>query len=113
MTHWHHTMVDRPETNGPAYVTGWTISGWPCSEQLSPFGFLGFDDRWAALVGHRALPYAETPQFMPKLAAANGTAAVALRFVIFTVCRTNDVLGVLAGPRSIGHAQFGRSRVSG
>jgi hypothetical protein len=27
MNHWHDTMVDRPERNGPAYVTGWTISG--------------------------------------------------------------------------------------
>jgi hypothetical protein len=27
MTHWHDSMVDRPETNGSAYVTGWTISG--------------------------------------------------------------------------------------
>jgi hypothetical protein len=26
MTHWRNTMVDRPVTNGPAYVTGWTIS---------------------------------------------------------------------------------------
>lgn len=25
--HWHDTMVDRPEANGPAYLTGWTISG--------------------------------------------------------------------------------------
>jgi hypothetical protein len=25
MTHWHDTMVGRPETKG--YVTGWTISG--------------------------------------------------------------------------------------
>ena len=24
---WHDTMVDRPEADGPAYVTGWTISG--------------------------------------------------------------------------------------
>jgi hypothetical protein len=24
---WHDTMVDQPEGNGPAYVTGWTISG--------------------------------------------------------------------------------------
>jgi hypothetical protein len=24
---WHDTMVERPEDNGPAYVTGWTISG--------------------------------------------------------------------------------------
>jgi hypothetical protein len=27
MTHWHDTMVDNPESDGPAYVTGWTISG--------------------------------------------------------------------------------------
>jgi hypothetical protein len=27
MSHWHDTMVDRPETNGAVYVTGWTISG--------------------------------------------------------------------------------------
>jgi len=27
MTHWHDTMVERPETDGAAYMTGWTISG--------------------------------------------------------------------------------------
>ena len=27
MNHWHDTMVDRPETDGAVYVTGWTISG--------------------------------------------------------------------------------------
>jgi hypothetical protein len=27
MTHWHDTMVDRPETDGAIYATGWTISG--------------------------------------------------------------------------------------
>jgi hypothetical protein len=27
MTDWHDTMVDRPETDGSVYVTGWTISG--------------------------------------------------------------------------------------
>jgi hypothetical protein len=25
--HWRDTMVDRPDNNGTAYVTGWTISG--------------------------------------------------------------------------------------
>jgi hypothetical protein len=24
---WHDTMVDTPEPDGPAYFTGWTISG--------------------------------------------------------------------------------------
>lgn len=27
MTHWHDSMVDRPETDGAAYATGWTIAG--------------------------------------------------------------------------------------
>ena len=27
MSHWHDTMVDRPESDGAAYVTGWTVSG--------------------------------------------------------------------------------------
>jgi len=27
MPQWRDTMVDRPETNDPGYVTGWTISG--------------------------------------------------------------------------------------
>ena len=42
---------------------------------------------------HPALPYAEAPAFMPNLADADGKAAVALQFLIFTVCRTNEVLG--------------------
>jgi hypothetical protein len=27
MTHWHDSMVDRPETDGAVYMAGWTISG--------------------------------------------------------------------------------------
>ncbi|SDT58093.1 hypothetical protein [Bradyrhizobium canariense] len=27
MNHWDDSMVGRPETNGPGYVTGWTVSG--------------------------------------------------------------------------------------
>jgi hypothetical protein len=27
MTHWHDSMVDRPEPDGPAYAAGWTVSG--------------------------------------------------------------------------------------
>jgi hypothetical protein len=27
MTHWHDSMVDRPESDGASYVTGWTVSG--------------------------------------------------------------------------------------
>jgi integrase len=41
---------------------------------------------------HPALPYAEAPAFMQKLAGAVGTAAAMLRFVIFTACRTNEAV---------------------
>lgn len=27
MSHWYDTTVDRPETDGAVYATGWTISG--------------------------------------------------------------------------------------
>jgi integrase len=41
---------------------------------------------------HPALPYAEAPQFMAELSAAGGIAASMLRFLIFTACRTNEVV---------------------
>jgi hypothetical protein len=27
MNHWRDTMVDQPQSDGPAYVVGWTVSG--------------------------------------------------------------------------------------
>jgi integrase len=42
---------------------------------------------------HPALPYAETPLFVAGLSGAAGTAAQALRFLIFTVGRTSEILG--------------------
>jgi integrase len=41
---------------------------------------------------HPALPYAEAPQFMADLSAAGGVAVSMLRFLIFTACRTNEVV---------------------
>jgi len=41
---------------------------------------------------HPALPYAEMPRFMAKLIGALGKAATMLRFLIFTACRTNEVV---------------------
>ena len=41
---------------------------------------------------HPALPYAEAPQFMSDLSTAGGAAASMLRFLIFTACRTNEVV---------------------
>ena len=42
MTHWHDTMVDRPETDGAVYVTGWTISGLAVLGTSLRFGSSGF-----------------------------------------------------------------------
>jgi integrase len=42
---------------------------------------------------HPALAYAEAPQFMPLLSAEAGTAAAMLGFLIFTACRTHEVVG--------------------
>jgi integrase len=42
---------------------------------------------------HPALPYADVPRFMIELSRATGTAAAMLRFLIFTACRTNEVVG--------------------
>jgi hypothetical protein len=27
MNHWQDTMVDRPKSDGTAYLAGWTVSG--------------------------------------------------------------------------------------
>jgi integrase len=41
---------------------------------------------------HPALPYADASQFTTKLSGAAGAAAAMLRFLIFTACRTNEVV---------------------
>lgn len=41
---------------------------------------------------HPALPYADVLQFMADLSAAGGMAGSMLRFLIFTACRTNEVV---------------------
>jgi len=42
---------------------------------------------------HPALPYSDVAAFMIQLRNAGGRAAAALRFLIFTACRTNEVVG--------------------
>jgi integrase len=42
---------------------------------------------------HPALPYTEASQFILVLSSAAGIAAAMLRFLIFTACRTNEVVG--------------------
>ena len=41
---------------------------------------------------HPALPYTEAPQFITDLSGAGGIAALMLCFLIFTACRTNEVV---------------------
>jgi integrase len=45
-----------------------------------------------AVQHHPALPYAEVSGFVTALSAASGTAALMLRFLVFTACRTNEVV---------------------
>lgn len=42
---------------------------------------------------HPAMPYAQVPAFLVKLAAQEGSAALALRFAILTAARTGEVIG--------------------
>lgn len=49
--------------------------------------------RVATVEHHPAMPYGEVPAFMVELEAADGCAALALRFLILTACRTGEVLG--------------------
>jgi integrase len=41
---------------------------------------------------HPALPYVDASRFMIELSAADGTAGIMLRYLIFTACRTNEVV---------------------
>lgn len=49
--------------------------------------------RVRAVTHHPAMPYTELPTFMQELTAKEGVSALALRFLILTACRTNEVLG--------------------
>ena len=46
---------------------------------------------------HAALPYANVAAFLARVAGEGGTAAVALRFVVLTACRTSEALGATWG----------------
>lgn len=47
----------------------------------------------APVAHHAALPFAEMPMFMKRLAGVGGVAARALEFAILTAARTNEVIG--------------------
>jgi Arm DNA-binding domain len=61
---------------------------------------------------HPALPYAEASGFMTELSSATGIAALMLRFVIFTTCRTNEAVEARAGLRSTDLRPLGEFPVS-
>jgi integrase len=54
----------------------------------------------------RALPYAEVPDLMAKLAADEGVAAMAARFVILTACRIGEALGATWGEVDLDKAEW-------
>ncbi|WP_338688065.1 integrase arm-type DNA-binding domain-containing protein [Bradyrhizobium sp. 26S5] len=75
-----HANIDDPEFRNPAELT----------KQLRE----KLPKRPKRVVRHHpALPYAEAAQFVGKLGSVEGRAAVALRFLILTVCRTNEIVG--------------------
>jgi integrase len=54
----------------------------------------------------RSLPYAEVPDLMAKLAADEGVAAMAARFVILTACRIGEALGATWGEVDLDKAEW-------
>lgn len=53
---------------------------------------------------HKAMPYADLPEFMAALRAREAMAALALEFVILTATRTSEVLGATWGEVDLGKA---------
>ena len=47
----------------------------------------------STVVSHRALPYDDIAEFMPKLTAMQGMGARCLEFVIYTACRSGEARG--------------------
>jgi integrase len=75
------------------YRTGDNPARWQAHLQLA----LPARSKVAAVEHHPALPYAEVPEFMAKLANREGTAARALAFTILTAARTGEVTGARWG----------------
>jgi hypothetical protein len=50
-------------------------------------------DKLAAVAHHGAIPYADIPTFMSRIAAQDGTPARALEMLALTAVRSNELLG--------------------
>ena len=74
-----HIDADRPN---PARWKGWLDHMLPNPRKIGARGH------------HAAMPYADVPAFMAKLAALDTMAALALRLAILTACRSGEVLNM-------------------
>jgi integrase len=78
---WAVSAGYRPEGANPARWKGHLQNLLPAKAKIAPTRH------------HKALHYAELPQFMAELAVQTSIAALALRFTILTACRTGEALG--------------------
>ena len=69
-----------PDKPNPARWKNWLDHMLPAPNKISSRGH------------HAAMPYADLPAFMAKLAGTPGVASQALQFTILTICRTSEVL---------------------
>jgi len=76
-----------------AAAQGWRIGDNPARWRGHLSNLLPAPRNVAQVVHHTALPWAEVAAFMAELATKRGTAALALRFVILTACRTGEAIG--------------------
>lgn len=80
-----------------AKAQGWCSEDNPARWRGHLSNLLPARRKLAKVKHHAALPYAEVADFMHDLTAQAGTAALALRLVILTACRTGEAIGAKWG----------------
>ena len=103
MTNWHDTMVDRPETDEAAYLTGWTISGLAVLGTIVAVWLLGIQRAARQVANHhqprrktcRAITNCERAPlqclnrlYLEATRAAAATPTAAIRLSPLSYCRT-------------------------
>ena len=76
-----------------ATAQGWRVGDNPARWRGHLSNLLPAPRSVAKVEHHAALPYSEVAAFLARVAGQGGTAAVALRFVVLTACRTSEALG--------------------
>lgn len=80
-----------------ATAQGWRTGDNPARWRGHLSNLLPARNKVAAVEHHAALPWSEVAAFMAQVTAKPGTAALALRFVILTACRTGEAIGATWG----------------